>query len=322
MKQSALLNECTSQVVMSDESTKHWMLISRFLLLFGLCLSLLFIPFSAQAEEDEVSLKRKVAIARFSNETKTQPSFFVDESGDRLGKQASDILSARLAQTEKFLLYERQDADEVSTEKVLSGLSSEGIAVDYLIIGSVSEFGRSTESKSGVFSRAKMQKAYAKVNVRLIEVATGRILQGFEGAGEAVSESKRTLGVGSSAGFDQSLTDKSISQAISKLVSNLVERMTDSPWRSFLLDEDQGTYIMAGGESQGVKPGMEVSVFKKGKQVKNPQTGGVIELPGTKVARLKVESTFGEDEISEVAFMKLVSGQIGETLNEYYVLAD
>lgn len=296
--------------------------IRKCLLLFSVSLLFFGTPSFVQAEGDSVSLKRKVAIARFSNETKTQLSFLVDDSGDRLGKQASDILSSRLAQTGKFLLYERQDGDEVSTEKVLSGLQDDGIAVDYLIVGSVSEFGRSTESKSGILARVKIQKAYAKVNVRLVEVATGRILDGFEGAGEAVSESKRTLGVGSSAGFDQSLTDKSISQAISKLVSNLVEKMTNKPWRSYLVDKNGDTYIMTGGESQGVKPGMEVTVFEKGKVVRNPQSGGMIELPGNRVARLKVESTYGDDDINEIAFMKLVSGEIGEVLNEYYVLAD
>lgn len=274
------------------------------------------------ASDESVALKRKVAIARFSDETKNQLAFLVDDSGDRLGKQAADILSARLAQTEKFFLYERQESDDVSTEKVLSGLAGEGIAVDYLIVGSVSEFGRSTESKSGIVSRAKIQKAYAKVNVRLIEVSTGRIVEGYEGAGEATSETKRTLGVGSSAGFDQSLTDKSISQAISKLVSNLVEKMTNKPWRSYLLDEDDGTYIMAGGKSQGITPGMEFSVYRKGKIVKNPQTGGVIELPGDRVASLKVNSTFGESEASEISFMQLISGKVGEELENHYVLAD
>ncbi len=286
-------------------------------------LPLLFVSTPTPADaDDSVSLKRKVAIARFSDETKNQLAFLVDESGDRLGKQAADILSARLAQTDKFLLYERQDSDEITMEKVLSGLEGEGIAVDYLIVGSVSEFGRSNESKSGVFSRAKLQKAYAKVNVRLIEVESGLIIEGFEGAGEATSESKRTLGVGSSAGFDQSLTDKSISQAISKLVSNLVEKMTNKPWRSFLLDEDDGLYIMAGGESQGIQQGMEFSVYAKGKKVRNPQTGGMIELPGDKVANLRVENTYGENEASEIAFMKLVSGQIGDQLEDYYVLAN
>ena len=279
------------------------------------------LPAETSASE-EISLKRKVAIARFTNETKSQFAFLVDQSGDRLGKQAADILSARLAETNKFLLFEREDVDEISAEQILNGMQKDGIPADYLIVGSVSEFGRSTESKSGVFARAKMQKAYAKVNVRLIEVSSGRIVRGFEGAGEAVSETKRTLGVGSSAGYDQSLTDKAISQAISRLVSKLVEEMTDKPWRSYLLDVDEGTYIMAGGVSQGISEAMEFNAYKKGKVVKNPQTGGSIELPGEKVARLRVLTTLGDSELNEISLMELVSGSIGSNLDEYYVYTE
>ena len=51
-------------------------------------------------------LKRKVAIARFSNETKYGQSFFLDKNNDRVGKQAVDILSSKLVETDKFILIE------------------------------------------------------------------------------------------------------------------------------------------------------------------------------------------------------------------------
>ena len=39
-------------------------------------------------------------------------TFLVDDSGDRLGKQASDILSSRLTSTGNFIMFERVDKDE------------------------------------------------------------------------------------------------------------------------------------------------------------------------------------------------------------------
>ena len=107
----------------------------------------------------KASLKRKVAIARFSNETQSGTSFLVDDSGDRLGKQASDILSSKLSATGKFMMFERTDKDNIDSEKIISGLKEDGVGVDYLIIGSVSEFGRSVGSESKVFSRSKTQTA-------------------------------------------------------------------------------------------------------------------------------------------------------------------
>lgn len=109
-------------------------------------------------------LKRKVAIARFSNETKYGQSFFFDENKDRIGKQAMDILSTRLAATDKFLLLERADIEKINKELKTGDLSNLKIPSDYLIVGSISEFGRKTSGEVGIFSRTKKQVAYAKVN--------------------------------------------------------------------------------------------------------------------------------------------------------------
>jgi curli biogenesis system outer membrane secretion channel CsgG len=269
--------------------------------------------------EPGVFLKRKVGIARFSNETQSGTTFLVDDSGDRIGKQAADILSARLAETGKFLMFERLDADDVSAEQMLAGLKEQGVSIDYLIVGSVSEFGRSTESESGIFQRTKTQKAYAKVNVRIIDVATTRIIFATEGAGEATSEVKKTLGVGSSAGFDQSLTDKAMSAAISQMISNLTENMTNKPWQSFVLAKEDDLYIISGGQSQGLTTGAQLYLYETGRTVKNPQTGALITLPGKKVGSMEVVYSVGEDEFNELSFVTIKDGAITEPLDHYFV---
>ena len=114
------------------------------------------------AEASFPVLKRKVAIARFSNETQSGVTFLMDDSGDRLGKQASDILSARLSDTGKFIMFERMDKDEIDSEKIIAGLKEEGIGVDFLIIGSVSEFGRSTDSEEKFLKELKIKELLPK----------------------------------------------------------------------------------------------------------------------------------------------------------------
>ena len=61
-------------------------------------------------------LKRKVAIGRFSNETRYGQSFFLDKNNDRIGKQAMDILSAKLFQSGKFIMLERADLPKIEKE--------------------------------------------------------------------------------------------------------------------------------------------------------------------------------------------------------------
>ncbi|MBV7299685.1 CsgG/HfaB family protein [Enterovibrio paralichthyis] len=267
----------------------------------------------------KVSLKKKVAIARFSNETRTANAFLLNENDDRIGKQASDILSARLAATGKFLMFERTDKHFVDSEASLKGLQESGISADYLIVGSVSEFGRSTESDTGMFQRAKTQRAYAKVNVRLVDATTGRIVSSVEGAGEATSSTKKTLGSGTDAGFDQSLTDKALSAAISQMITNISDEMTNTPWKSFILSEQDGSYIIAGGDAQGLYPGLKLAVIKRGNMVKNPQTGAMVELPGKKVATLNIDMTYGEDEFNQMSFASLVEGAITGDTSKFYI---
>lgn len=277
---------------------------------------------SFQAASDTKSsafLKRKVAIARFSNETQSGVTFLVDDSGDRMGKQATDILSSKLSATGKFIMFERADKDEIDAEKILTGLKSDGVAVDYLIIGSVSEFGRSVDSESQIFKRTKNQRAYAKVNVRLVDVDTGRIIFSEEGSGESISTAESKVLSSTSAGYDQSLTDKAISAAISSLVSKLTENMTNKPWKSFLLAKEDDSYIIAGGETQGIMPGSSLIVYKKGKIIKNPQTGAMLELPGKKVGSVMVNYSFGEDDFNEISFVSLIDGELSDDLQNYYI---
>ena len=190
---------------------------------------------SKSITNEEHSLKRKVAIARFTNETKYGQGFFYDKNEDRLGKQAMDIFSAKLSSTNKFVLVERSDLEYLNKEKEMSKISEVGIPADYLILGSITDFGRKATSDVGVFSRSKKQTAYAKVNVRLVEVKTGVIIYSEEGSGEAFSEAETVLGVGETADYDATLNDKVISVAIAKLVSNIAENLSNKRWRSYLL---------------------------------------------------------------------------------------
>ncbi len=266
-------------------------------------------------------LKRKIAIARFSNETKHGNSFLLDNNNDKIGKQAMDILSARLTQTGQFLMFERADLGKIVDEQKLANVNSQVVGADYLIIGSVSEFGRTTTSDVGIFSRNIKQEANATVNVRLVDVTTGQIIFSQEGSGTSSSEAARTFGVGSRAGFDASIEDKALSAAISKLVSNLVENLMDKPWVTYVLDKQKGQVIISGGKSQGLNIGDTLKVMKKGRAVKNPQTGMMIELPRTKIATLKIISFSGTGN-NEVSICTISSGNLSRVSNKNIIVQE
>ncbi|MEX2117265.1 MAG: CsgG/HfaB family protein [Bacteroidota bacterium] len=275
---------------------------------------------SASANQPERTLKRKVAIARFSNETKYGQGFFYDENNDRLGKQAMDILSSKLTATDKFVMLERVDLVHLTKEKQMGSLDSLSIPADFLVLGSITEFGRKATSDVGLFSRSKKQTAQAKVTIRLVDVQTSRIVYSEDGEGEAFSEAETVLGAGKTADYDATLNDKALTAAISKLVSNVAENLLDKPWRSYLLSYEDGNYIISGGSLQGIKEGDTFTVYKRGQKVKNPQTGILIELPGKTVGTIRVATLIPGDVMTELSVCSRVSGDLPTTeFNDYYI---
>ncbi len=224
-------------------------------------------------------LKRKVAIARFSNETKYGQSFFLDDKNDRIGKQAVDILSSKLMETERFILLERADLDKINKELKMDNFAPLKNMADYLIVGSVTEFGRKDSGEVGIFSRTKKQTAFAKVHVRLIDIYSGQISYSEEGEGEAFSEAGTVLGVGQRAGYDSSINDKALEAAITNLSSNIIENLLDKPWRSFILASEDSSLIISGGSSQNIKLGDTFDVVKNGKKIKKQPEQAVYRAP-------------------------------------------
>ena len=271
----------------------------------------------AQAQPDaKKGLKRKVAIARFTNETRYGQSFFIDKDDNRIGKQAVDILSAKLLETDKFILLERVDLDKINKELAMGNMQQLKNMADYLIVGSITEFGRKEVSDVGIFSRVKKQVVFAKVHIRLVDVYTGQLLYSEDGQGEAFSEAGAVFGVGSRAGYDSSLNDKAIESAISNLSSNIIEKLLDKLWRGYILSYEDSYFIISGGKSQNIKIADLFDVMQEGKKVKNPQTNMDMFLPGKKIGELKVISSLGDTPENEVSLCKIIQGDLSQYINQ------
>jgi len=267
-------------------------------------------------------IKRKVAIGRFSNETQYAKGIFYDKENDPMGKQALDILSSKLAASDKFLLLERSDIATLLEEAKKSDNGLATIGADYMIIGSITEFGRKNIGKEGVFTNTKTQIVEAAVAIRLVDVSTGLIIYSDEGKGSAELTTKTTMGVGGKADYDATLSDKAISEAIGQLVENIINKCTDKPWRTFFLSYDSDAQLIAGGASQGIKAGDTFAVKTKGKRVKNPQTGVMLELPGKQIGTVTVSATGGDTPETEFSFVSFAGENTtinADKLTEYYI---
>jgi curli biogenesis system outer membrane secretion channel CsgG len=253
--------------------------------------------------------KQKVAIARFTNETNYGRSLLNDADLDRIGKQASDMLASRLIKSGQFLVLERPDLSKIKKEHEIAGETSL-VGSDTLIMGSVTEFGRSVGGKTGFLSSTKMQLARAKVDIRLVDVKTGLAYFSAIGAGEASTESGEVAGFGSRAAYDATLNDRAIAAAISDVIDRLVSQLSDRPWRTAVLDVQGGQVFIGGGKFQGIKAGDALAVMESGATIKSAQTGFDVTLPPKQVATLKVVSLFGDTETNEGSACQILSGAV------------
>jgi curli biogenesis system outer membrane secretion channel CsgG len=267
------------------------------------------------------TLKRKVAIGRFTNETRYGKTFLVDANNDPLGKQVSDMLSSRLVASQQFLVFERPDLDKVKAEQSISRESGL-IGVDVLLIGSVTEFGRSTTGKTGFLSGTKVQTAHAKVEVRLVDVRTGYVFFTASGAGDATTESGEVAGFGSKADYDATLNDRAIGAAITDVQNSLISKLQERPWRTDILKIDGRQLYLSGGVRQGMHVGDTLFVLKQGERVKSAQTGFDITLPAKRIGQIRVISLFGSNETDEGAVADIVSGDIMDAHKDGLYVSD
>lgn len=283
-------------------------------------MAFLMLAMPAFSQNSDKTLKRKVAIGRFTNETQYAKGIFYDRENDPMRKQALDILSAKLAASGKFILLERDGLEELIAE---AGEGMQKIGADYIILGSITKFGRKVEGDQRILSQTKTQTVEAGVSIRLVDVSSGLIIYSDEASGFAETTSKTTLGVGGKAGFDATLSDKAISAALSQLVENIINKCMDKPWRGYVLTVEDGSYVISGGKTQGISEGAKFILLKKGKMVTNPQTGIKIEMPGTKMGTLTVVATMGDTPETEISFCTYEGNDINtEKLLDYYIMEE
>lgn len=177
--------------------------------------------------------KAPIAVGNFDNRSSFGRGIFAD-GGDRLGSQSKTILVSHLQQSNRFSVLDRENLAEARQEAALRQSTQALKGADFLVTGSVSEFGRKEvgdRALFGLLGRGKTQVAYAKVTLNIVNPLTSEVVFSVQGGGEYTLSEREILGFGSTASYDATLNGKVLDLAIREAVDRLVAGIDSGAWK-------------------------------------------------------------------------------------------
>ncbi len=240
--------------------------------------------------------KRKVAVVDFQVKSAYGKA--------RLGSAVTDIMVTELFNTGRFLMIERDKIAKIIEEQTMgaAGLVDSSTAVEIgkllgagtMITGSVSEFGVKTTGSDFLIVASKKQSAESTVDVRVIDAKTGRIIYTGTGRGVAIRKTGTFLGLGTTAGYDETLEGSAMRASIVNIINEIVSRINEEPWACSVVDVDGSDVYLNAGKMSNLRVGTKLKVMKKGKEIRNEE-GALIGTIDKEKGVIEVINHFGND---------------------------
>ncbi len=234
----------------------------------------------------------------------------------RIGRGAADILTTELVKNTKFQMFERDRLNAVLSEQNLgtAGLVDPAsaakvgklIGVQYIITGSVTEYGESSSGvgASGLFEAGK-KGYFAGVDVRLVDVNTGRILLAESGQGFKNSTNVRVMGIGGGERFNEKHATEAMRLAIRDIADKIgkadLAGGPSGPVEILIADVDGRTITLNQGSGAGLAVGDVLNVKRQGRVIKDPSTGAVIRVTYENVGTIRLTEVAGSYAVGSVA---------------------
>jgi len=218
--------------------------------------------------------KLRVGIVDFANKS--------SYGAGRLGTSASDILTTELFKTGAFIMVERDQLKQILGEQALgqtgvvnpdtAAQAGKVLGLNALVTGSISQFGVSTGGADYGVYKQKVQTAKCVVDVRVVDTSTGQLLFADSGKGEFERKAQEVLGMGTRAGYDETLGQEALRSAITKFMDNFVQQLQNVEWSGRIANVTGNEAYINCGRDVGLKPGDVLVVQTLGQEIYDPQT--------------------------------------------------
>jgi curli biogenesis system outer membrane secretion channel CsgG len=250
--------------------------------------------------QDLSALKKRVAVVAFEDRA---------GYGHNIGKGVSDMLITALVETDRYLVIERSELDEVLKEQ---GLGQSGavtpqsaaqvgklLGIEVMITGSVTEFGEKKSevggglgSLSGFNIGVSTKTARVAVDIRMVNVNTGEIIAAKSAVGEDATTGLDNVGIAdidfhNSDTWDNTQLGIASREAINQCVEYISEGMDDVMWQGKIIKASGSTIFMKPGSKGGVEAGMVFSVYRPGEELIDPDTGLSLGSEETKIGTIQ-----------------------------------
>lgn len=258
--------------------------------------------------------KKTIAVMDFENKAGAASEW-------NIGSGMAEMLTTALVNSDHFTVVERQAITKVLAEQDFgaSGRTRDAGApkigqvlnAQILVSGAVTEFATKTSGGGqaigykGINLGLSGSSSHVAVNIRLYDATTGEVVDSLRCEGKASATGISGGYTGSqlggftfgSSGFVKTPLGKATQEAINKAVYFIVTRMESMPWEGAIVTVKGATIYINAGNRSNIVPGMEFSVWKKGEELIDPDTGITLGSENKKIGRIQVTSV--EDKFSK-----------------------
>ncbi|HEX4772723.1 MAG TPA: CsgG/HfaB family protein [Bryobacteraceae bacterium] len=300
------------------------------------------------------SPKKRVAILDFDFATVQGNIAAIFGTNQDVGKGISDLLVDRLVTDGRFSVVERTAIAKVLAEQNLSNSDRADastaaklgkiLGVQYIIIGSITQFGRDDQSHSlggggysGFGSKYGLgnlgthkAKAVVAVNARMIDTNTAEILAVASGKGESTRSGANLLGGGganggggsggmsmNSSNFGTTILGEAVSAAVTELATGLENNNSKLPTQvvsvsGMVADVSGNALVINVGSKAGLKAGDHLTITRPVRKITDPATGKVLRSVEEPVGTLTVTDV--DESSASGAFSGSGAPKVGDTV--------
>ncbi len=248
----------------------------------------------------------RVAIVDFEDRVHYRTSWHITSG-------AADMLTTELVKATDFEVFERERVSAVLSEQNFgqSGRIDPDtaaeigriIGVDYIITGAITEFGVSSGGGGGGGFRLGKKGYNATVDIRLVNVETGRIVFADSGSGSKRVTNVRVMGIGGGVRNDSKMETESMRLAIKDVTkklqkADLSKKLKRNSKTGTYVKTDKNAVVIAAidgtevtlnkGSNVNIKVGQVFKVQRPTGTVKDPNTGKVIKVKYKKLGQVKI----------------------------------